>query len=65
MSPELRRAKLDDGAAIAQIYGHLVRSSVLTFDATDPPLYYSHEKVLSKEPGDNGIIVENGSRVVG
>lgn len=65
MSPTVRPATAEDIPAIARIYGHAVRTSVATFDVTDPALAYWHEKLSSTEPGDHVVVVETGARVVG
>jgi L-amino acid N-acyltransferase YncA len=61
----LRPATQGDVPTIAQIYGYAVRESVATFDVTDPPPSYWREKLLSDEPGDHIIVVEDAARVVG
>ncbi len=61
----LRPATPDDVPAIARIYGHAVRESVATFDVTDPPLSYWHEKFASVESGDHVVVVEEAKVVVG
>ena len=59
--PVLRPARLDDVPAIAQIYRYAVRESVATFDVTDPPLSYWHEKLSSQRPGDHVVVVDDGT----
>jgi L-amino acid N-acyltransferase YncA len=59
VSSVVRPATLGDVPAIAEIYGHAVRESVATFDVTDPPLSYWHEKVSSDEAGDHLVVVED------
>ena len=59
--PVLRPARLDDVPAIAQIYRYAVRESVATFDVTDPPLSYWHEKLSSQGPGDHVVVVDDGT----
>lgn len=62
---QVRAATVDDVPAIAEIYGYAVRESVATFDVTDPPPSYWHEKVTSRQPGDHTLVVESHSAVVG
>lgn len=65
MSPTIRPATSADVPAIAAIYGAAVRTSVATFDTTDPPQTYWHDKLDSTEHGDHVLVVEDGSAVVG
>lgn len=65
MSPVVRPAAQSDIDAIAQIYGHAVRSSVATFDMVDPPLGYWQDKLSSAEPGDHVVVVQDGGPVAG
>ncbi len=50
--PLVRPASPADVAAIARIYGAAVRTSVATFDLTDPPNIYWEQKIASNECGD-------------
>ena len=63
--PAIRPATPADAPVIAAIYGHAVRESVATFDATDPPLSYWQAKLSSREPGDHVVVVEDSGTVVG
>ncbi len=65
VSPLVRCADSTDVRTIAQIYGHAVRSSVATFDVSDPPRGYWHDKLSSVEPGDHVLVVEEAGTVVG
>jgi phosphinothricin acetyltransferase len=42
-----------------------VRTSVATFDLTDPPEAYWQRKLAGSEPGDHVLVVESGQAVVG
>jgi len=63
--PVTRPAEPEDVPEIARIYGHAVREGIATFDVTDPPLSYWHEKLSSEESGDHVLVVEDGGKVVG
>ena len=61
----IRPANLDDVPVIGRVYGNAVRESVATFDVTDPPLSYWHEKLSSVESGDHLLVIEDDGTVVG
>ncbi len=62
----VRAARERDVPAIAGIYGEAVRTSVATFDTTEPEHAYWLAKTASTEPGDHVLVAEEGpSRVVG
>ncbi len=63
--PLVRPASPADVAAIARIYGAAVRTSVATFDLTDPPNIYWEQKIASNECGDHVLVIEDGTEVVG
>src|SRR5579875_1800094 len=65
MPPVVRAATPADVAAIARIYGYAVRDTVATFDVSDPPMDYWHEKLASSEPGDHVLVVSDADDVVG
>ncbi len=65
VSPLVRPATPCDVPAIARISGYAVEESVATFDVTDPPLSYWHEKLSSDESGDHVIVVEDTATVLG
>lgn len=51
--------------AIVRIYGQAVRTSIATFDLTDPPNAYWEQKISSGVPGDHVLVVEGEADVVG
>jgi phosphinothricin acetyltransferase len=61
----VRPATPADIPAIARVYGHALRTSVATFDLTDPPPTYWQQKLSSDEPGDHVLVVEQAAGVVG
>ena len=62
----IRPALAGDVPAIAQIYGHAVRTSVATFDVADPDPAYWQAKLESAHPGDHVLVAEDADgRVVG
>ncbi|MEO8888403.1 MAG: N-acetyltransferase family protein [Jatrophihabitantaceae bacterium] len=63
--PLIRPAAAADVSAIARIYGTAVRTSVGTFDLSDPPDSYWERKIASDECGDHVLVVEDGTGVVG
>jgi len=63
--PLVRPAAAADLPAIARIYGTAVRTSVATFDLTDPPNSYWKHKISSNVSGDHVLVVEDGPDVVG
>jgi L-amino acid N-acyltransferase YncA len=65
MSTTVRAATAADLAAISEVYGHAVRTSVATFDTSDPPTAYWAEKVASTDRGDHVLVVDDGGVVVG
>ncbi len=50
---------------IARIYGQAVRTSVATFDLTDPPNSYWEHQISSSVFGDHVLVVEDATDVVG
>jgi L-amino acid N-acyltransferase YncA len=65
MSTTVRAATRADLTAIGEVYGHAVRTSVATFDTSDPPIGYWADKVASTDPGDHVLVVDDGGLVVG
>ncbi len=65
VSPRVRPAAAGDVPTIARIYGQAVRTSVATFDLTDPPNSYWEHKVSSDVSGDHVLVVEDEANVVG
>ena len=65
MPPLVRPAAVADVAAITQIYGHAVRTSVATFDLSNPPPSYWEQRIAGTEPGDHVLVVEDGTGVLG
>ncbi len=65
MPPRVRSATAADVSAIVGIYGHAVRAGVATFDLTDPPDSYWHDRLESEQVGDHLIVVEATDEVVG
>ncbi len=63
--PLVRPAAAADLPAIARIYGTAVRTSVATFDLTDPPNSYWTHKISSSVSGDHLLVAEDGPDVVG
>ena len=63
--PLVRPAAVADVAAITRIYGHAVRTSVATFDLSDPPPSYWEQRIASRDAGDHVLIVEDATTVVG
>ncbi len=63
--PLVRPATAADVPVIARIYGAAVRTSVATFDLTDPPKSYWEHKISSSVPGDRMLVVQVGTAVVG
>ena len=61
----IRTARPADLDAIVAVYGHAVRTSVATFDTSDPPAAQWAAKVASTEPGDHVLVVEEAGTVVG
>ena len=62
----VRAAVAADVPAIAAIYGHAVRTSVATFDVTDPEPGYWQAKLDSPHPGDHVLVAEDADgQVVG
>lgn len=65
MSLTIRPASPADVPLIAAVYGQAVRTSVATFDITDPPHSYWRDKLASTEPGDHVVVTEDAGSVVG
>jgi L-amino acid N-acyltransferase YncA len=65
VSPLIRSATPADIPAIVRIYGHAVRTSVASFDLTDPPPTHWHEKLASDALGDHVVVVEEDDTVLG
>ncbi len=65
MSPFVRRATAADVSAIANIYGPAVRSSIATFDVTEPPTSFWEDKISEGVPGNHVLVATDGSGVVG
>jgi L-amino acid N-acyltransferase YncA len=65
MSRTVRAATPADLVAIRGVYGHAVRTSVATFDTSDPPAAYWADKVASTDPGDHVLVVDDGGIVTG
>lgn len=63
--PSVRPAVAADVPAIARVYGHAVRTSVATFDVTDPPASAWHEKITSTVTGDHVVVAEEDGVVRG
>jgi L-amino acid N-acyltransferase YncA len=63
--PLVRPAVAADVPAIARIYGTAVRTSVATFDLSDPPNDYWEHKIASTECGDHVLVIEVETDVAG
>lgn len=62
----VRAAGAEDIDAITASYGDAVRTSIATFDTSDPQPSYWLGKIASTEPGDHFLVALDGSeRVVG
>lgn len=56
----VRPAAAPDVPSIAGIYGQAVRTSIATFDLTDPPTSYWERKISSSVSGNHLLVVEDG-----
>lgn len=65
MKAIIRTAEIHDITEISTIYGAAVRSSIATFDTTDPPRSSWQEKISSTASGDHTLVAEQAGTVVG
>lgn len=61
----VRAATVEDIEAIAAIYGEAVRTSVATFDTSDPHRGYWIEKLESREAGDHVLVATDNEQHLG
>lgn len=65
MTPIIRNARSSDVSAIVRIYGEAVRCSVATLDLVEPPSSYWKDKVSSTVFGNQALVIEVNTVVLG